>query len=404
MSTHGTVVVGAGLAAAHTVETLRSLDYADPITLIGDEVDRPYERPGLSKEFLKGETDAASLFVHEPTWYADHDVATRFGTTVTGLDLAHSAVTVDSGDNIRYDSLVLATGSSPRSLPIPGTDLDGVVSLRRIADSEAIRSAFGPGKRIVLIGAGWIGLEVASAAVQAGCTVTVLEYAPLPLQRVLGDELARYIDRVHKAHGVDLRTNVSVTGIEGRDGRATGVTTADGTVPADLVVMGVGAAPNTQLAASAGLDVDGGIHVDEHLRTANPNVLATGDVALAYNTLLGRALRVEHWDNAIRLGKLAAQSIVGTGEVYDWQPYFYTDQFDFGMEYVGHGSSDDDVHIRGDLDAGEFIAFWTSGGRVTAAMNVNIWDVNETLRGIVGREVPSSRLTDTSIPLEELAG
>ncbi len=402
MSTTGTVIVGAGLAGAKAAEKLRSLGYQEPITLIGDEPVRPYERPGLSKEVLMGKDTLDSLYVHDEGWADEHDVTTLFDTTVTALDLDNRRIGLSNGEGITYDRLVLATGSTPRLLPLDGMDANGVLTLRRMPDTEAIRQHFGEGRKLTIIGAGWIGLEVAAAARLAGTEVTVLEHADLPLKRVLGTRLAEYMLQLHRSKGVDLRVGVDVTAITSENGNVTGVDTSEGHVDADAVVVGVGAAPNTQLAASAGLEADGGVHVDEHLQTARPEVLAVGDIALAQNTAIGEPLRVEHWDNAMRQGELAAETIMGTGATYDWQPYFFTDQFDFGMEYVGHSGSDDDVHIRGDLDSGEFIAFWTNSGRVTAAMNVNIWDVNETLRGIVGHDVSPERLTDESIALEDI--
>lgn len=402
MSTHGTVIVGAGLAGAKVAEGLREGGYADPITLIGDEPERPYERPGLSKEVLLGADDASSLYVHDADWYENNSVTTRFGMAATALNLSDSTVSLENGDIIGYEHVVLATGSSPRMLPLNGSDLDGVHTMRRMPDTPAIKAHFGDGKKLVIIGAGWIGLEVAAAAKLAGTDVTVLEYAPLPLQRVLGDTLAAYMYDLHTDNGVDLRTKVSVTAITGTNGHVTGVDSSAGHFDADAVVIGVGAAPNTELAASAGLAVDNGVIVDEHLRTSHPAVLAVGDIALAQNTATRAPLRVEHWDNAMRQGQLAAQTILGSGAVYDWQPYFFTDQFDFGMEYVGHGSSDDDVHVRGNLGSGEFIAFWSNDGRVTAAMNVNIWDVNDDLRAVIGHEVTPGRLTNEDVALGDL--
>lgn len=224
----------------------------------------------------------------------------------------------------------------------------------------------------------------------------------MPLQRVLGDQLATHFADLHRSQGVDLRTNQQVAAILGRNGRVTGVRTGEGTVPADRVLIGVGARPNTELAEAAGLAVDNGVLVDEHLRTADPRVLAVGDVANAYNRTLGRHLRVEHWDNARRQGELAAATILGTGMVYDWQPYFYTDQFDLGMEYVGHASADDEVVIRGDQSSGEFIAFWLHEGTISAAMNVNIWDANDDLRALIGRTIARGRLADDGAPLTDL--
>ena len=399
----GTVVVGAGLAAAHVVATLREEGDDRPITLVGDEPDRPYERPPLSKGYLHGDTARDEVFVHAPGWYAEHGVETRFATTATAVDRAARTVTLSDGDVLGYDHLVLATGSSPRTVDVPGADLDGVRTLRRLPDSDALRDDLAARARLVIVGGGWIGLEVAAAARSAGCDVTVLEYAAQPLLRVLGPQLAAYFAAQHRAHGVDLRTGVGVQGFEGADGRVTGVRVGGALVPADVVLVGVGAAPNVGLAVAAGLAADArGIAVDEHLRTADPAVLAAGDVALAHNTALGHSLRVEHWDNAIRQGALAARSILGQDAVHDWQPYFYTDQYDLGMEYVGYADADDAVVVRGDPAGTELIVFWLRDGAVRAAMNVNVWDVNDQLRALVGRQIDPRRLARQDVPLDEL--
>ena len=412
MSQHrACVIVGAGLAAAHAVETLRADGWSDPIVLIGEEDERPYERPGLSKGVLLGQDEAETLFVHEEHWYAEHDVTTRFGERVERIDREAREVVLASGERIAYAALVLATGARPRLLDIPGADLAGVLTLRRMGDSAAIAAELVPGRRVVLVGAGWIGLEVAAAARLAGADVTVLEYAAQPLLRVLGDRLARHVAAMHRAHGVDLRTGVGVTAVEGAEGHVTGVRVGDGVggddevVPADVVIVGVGAAPATELAEGAGLPVDNGIVVDTHLRTSDPAIWAAGDVANALNATLG-PLRVEHWDNAIRQGKLVAASILGRDGGYDWQPYFYTDQYELGMEYVGRASGDDEVVIRGDLREGDatsaFIAFWQREGRVTAAMQANVWDTIDDLRALIGRVIPAERLRDEAIALSDL--
>lgn len=400
----GTVVVGAGLAAAHVVATLREQGYAEPVTLVGDEVDRPYERPPLSKSYLQGASPRDQVFVHEADWYADHGIETRFGAAVTAVDRAARTVQLADGTALAYDHLVLATGSSPRTLDVPGAGLAGVHTLRRLADSDALREELATRSRLVVAGGGWIGLEVAAAARLAGLDVTVLEYAAQPLLRVLGPELGAFFADLHREHGVDLRTGVGVEAFEGSAGRVTGVRAAGEVVPADVVLVGVGAAPNVGLAARAGLATDpaGGIPVDEHLRTADPAVLAAGDVAQAHNTALGHSLRVEHWDNAIRQGALAARSILGQDAVHDWQPYFYTDQYDLGMEYVGYADSDDSVVIRGDRGTREIVAFWLRDGCVRAAMNVNVWDVNDQLRALVGRHIEPARLADEDVPLDAL--
>lgn len=398
----GIVVIGGGLTAAKAVETLREEGFDGAITLIGDESERPYERPPLSKDYLQGKSTSDDLFVHDEGWYGEHAVETRFGDAAVSIDRELRTVTLSSGDTVRYEHLLLATGSRPNALGIPGADLGGVFSLRRIGDSDQIRAAFAEAKKLVVIGAGWIGLETAAAARAAGLEVTVLEYAPLPLQRVLGDELAQYFAELHRRNGVDLRTSVSVTEIVGTDGRVSAVRVGDESFPADMVIVGVGISPNTEIASAAGLAVDNGVTVDERLRTSDPTIFAAGDVANARNTALGANIRVEHWDNAIRQGQLAAKSMLGETVSYDWQPYFYTDQFDLGMEYVGYASAGDNVVIRGDKASGEFIAFWLSNGVLKAGMNVNVWDVNDEIRALIGTTVDPDRLADPQIPLTGL--
>jgi 3-phenylpropionate/trans-cinnamate dioxygenase ferredoxin reductase subunit len=401
-ATSSIVIIGAGLAAAKAVETLREEGFAGAITLVGDEAERPYERPALSKDYLQGKSSVEDLFVHGDTWYRDHDIDARFGEAASSIDRTSRTVTLESGGTVAYDRLLLATGSRPNRLTVPGADLDGVFSLRRIGDSDRIRAAFADATKVVVIGAGWIGLETAAAARIAGLDVTVLEYAPLPLARVLGEELAGYFADLHRRNGVDLRTSVAVTGLGGAGGRVSGVRIGDEEIAADMVIVGVGVSPNTELASAAGLEVDNGIVVDERLRTSDSAVFAAGDVANAFNPTLGGRLRVEHWDNAIRQGQLAGRTMIGKDGSYDWQPYFYTDQYDLGMEYVGRGGESDEVVIRGDKDSGEFIAFWLAGEQVTAGMNVNVWDVNDDIRALVGGSVDRARLADPGVPLTEV--
>lgn len=398
--TNGLLVVGAGLAAGTLISTLRELGDDRPITLVGDEPELPYERPGLSKGVLLGNDEVDSLYVHDQAWYDEHAVDTLLGEVVTALDLPSGTATLGHGGTLAWDDVVLATGAEPRLLPLPGVELDGIHTLRRIPDALRLKQLLAPGLRLVVVGAGWIGLEVAAAARQAGADVTVLEYADVPLRAVMGDDLGGYFAALHRRAGVDLRTGVRVGGFEG-EGAVTGVRLDGEVVPADHVVVGVGAAPNTMLAEQAGLPVGDGVLVDDRLR-AGEHVYAVGDVASAQHATLGR-LRVEHWDNARRQGRLAAQVLAGKDGRYDWQPYFYTDQFDLGMEYVGRGSADDDVVVRGERESGEFLAFWQRDGVVTAAMNVNIWDVNDRLRTLVGRRVDPGLLRDTSVDLADLA-
>ncbi|HSN12295.1 MAG TPA: FAD-dependent oxidoreductase, partial [Propionibacteriaceae bacterium] len=349
---------------------------------------------------LMGKDDVGSLYVHDAGWYESNHVDTRLDDAAVAIDVAARTVQLASGARLDFDDLVIATGARPRTLDLPGATLSGVHMLRRIPDCLSLRESFGEGRRLVVIGAGWIGLEVAAAARLAGTQVTVLEHDDVPLKRALGERMGSYFARLHRDHGVDLRTGVTVSAIEG-SGTVSGVRMGDELVPADLVLVGVGAVPNTELAQQAGLALDNGLAVDERLHAA-PHVLAVGDVANALNTSLGTRLRVEHWDNAIRQGRLAGEVLLGKDSRYDWQPYFFTDQYDLGMEYVGHSGVDDEVVLRGSEQSGEFIAFWLRDQVVTAAMNVNIWDVNDDLRALVGRRVEPDRLVDASVPLKEV--
>ncbi|MCX4718234.1 NAD(P)/FAD-dependent oxidoreductase [Streptomyces virginiae] len=401
------VIVGASLAGAKAAQTLREEGFDGPVVLLGDENERPYERPPLSKGYLLGKDERDTVYVHPPQWYAEHDVDLRLGATVTAVDPAGHEVTLADGSRIGYGKLLLTTGSSPRRLTVPGADLDGVLYLRRLADSDRLKQAFESASRIVVIGAGWIGLETAAAARAAGVEVTVLEMAELPLLRVLGREVAQVFADLHTDHGVDLRFGVQVAEITGADGRATGVLLADGSrITADAVIVGVGITPNTQLADAAGLEVDNGIRVDAHLRTSHPDIYAAGDVANAFHPLLGKHIRVEHWANAVNQPQVAAKAMLGRDVAYDRVPYFFTDQYDLGMEYTGYVEPGgyDQVVFRGRRDTREFIAFWLSDGRVLAGMNVNVWDVTDPIRALVtsGQAVDAKELADVNVPLTQL--
>jgi len=403
------VVVGAGLAGAKTVEGLRERGYDGRLVLLGTETERPYERPPLSKGYLQGSDERDGAFVHAADWYAAHDVDLRLGTTVASVDLAARDVVDGSGTRTRWDHLVLATGSEPRRLDVPGAHLDGVVHLRTLDDSDRLRALLAAGKHVVVIGGGWIGLEVAAAARAAGCTVSVLVRDPLPLLGVLGPELAAMFADLHRENGVDLRTRTEVSEIVAAgDGTHVGaVELADGTlVDADLVVVGIGAAPRVDLARSIGLHVEDGVVVDAHLRSSNAHVLAVGDIARAHHPFYGTHVRVEHWANALNQPATAAATIVGADEPFDKLPYFFTDQFDLGMEYVGYVGAHgyDEVVVRGDLQSRELIAFWRRDGRVLAGMNVNVWDVVDDVQALIrsGAVIDHHRLADPDVPLPDL--
>jgi 3-phenylpropionate/trans-cinnamate dioxygenase ferredoxin reductase subunit len=402
------VIVGASLAGAKAAETLRSEGFDGNIVLVGVESDRPYERPPLSKDYLQGKSEKVKIYVHDESWYADNNVELRLGTRATAIDPSAHTVTFDSGDRLSYTKLLLTTGSTPRHLNIPGANLDGVFSLRTVGDSEALRDAISKRGRVVVIGAGWIGLETAAAARGYGADVTIIEPQETPLHAVLGAELGEVFAQLHRDNGVDLRVRTGVQEFRG-DKRVTQVVTDKGDeLEADTVIVGVGIRPNVELAEAAGLAVDNGVLVDALLQTTDPDVYAAGDVANAHNPLLGRNLRVEHWSNALNGGPAAARSMLGKGEPYDRVPYFFSDQYDLGMEYSGLATPGDydEVVYRGDKDKREFIAFWLKDRRLLAGMNVNVWDVTDPIQKIIRSqvEVDPKKLADPSTSLEELAG
>ncbi|GAB3304440.1 FAD-dependent oxidoreductase [Geodermatophilus aquaeductus] len=400
------VLVGGGLAGAKAAETLRAEGFDGRVVLVAGEPELPYERPPLSKGYLLGSAERESARVHEPGWYEANDVELRTGVAAVGLDVAARRVELATGEEMAYDRLLLATGASARRLPVRGADLDGVRYLRTLADADRLRADLADGGRqLVVVGGGWIGLEVAAAARSRGNAVTVVEPQPTPLHAVLGQRMGEVFARLHRQHGVDLLTGTTVREIRGAGGRVTAVVTdRDVGLPADLVVVGIGAVPHTQLAASAGLEVDNGVVTDHALRASAPGVFAAGDVAASFSLLYGRHLRVEHWANALHGGPAAARSMLGQDVTYDRVPYFFTDQYDLGMEYSGLSGPGDTVVCRGDPEDGGFIAFWTSDGHVTAAMNVDVWDVTAPLQALVRsrQRVPAAALADPDAPLESL--
>ena len=398
------VIVGAGMAGGKAVETLREEGFDGRVVLLGAEPERPYERPPLSKDYLRGEAERSSVYLQEDAgWYGEHDVELRTAAHVASLDVAARAVVLADDERIDYDALLLATGAEPRRPPIPGTDLEGVHVLRTLEDSDALRGVLDAGGRLVVVGAGWIGCEVSASARQRGMDVALVEPQSVPLEGVLGPELGAFYRDVHADHGVQLHLRTGVEAIEG-DGRAERVRTSDGTVlDCTAVLVAVGVAPRTGLADGV-LDVENGILVDASLRASADGVFAAGDVANHDHPLFGR-LRVEHWANALEQGPSAARAMLRSDVVYDRVPYFFSDQYDVGMEYAGHSLPGDEVVFRGDPATREFIAFWMRDGRVTAGMNVNVWDVNEHLQELVrsGASVDPDRVRDPDVPLDELA-
>jgi 3-phenylpropionate/trans-cinnamate dioxygenase ferredoxin reductase subunit len=407
MATNRIVIAGAGLAGAKTAEALRGQGFDGRITLVGNETHRPYDRPPLSKDYLAGKSDRDAVFVHQSGWYADNEIDLRLGMEVTGIDRRGRKVMLADDDSLPYDRLLLATGATPCRLPLPGADAPGVHYLRRLEDSESLQNVIRRSERLVVIGAGWIGLEVAATARTAGLEVTVVESAELPLLRVLGPEVAAIFAQLHRDHGVDLRFGAQVSEITHSAGQVDGVRLGDGShLPADAVLVAIGVEPNTGLAADAGLDVHNGIVVDDTLHTNDTHILAAGDVANVFHPVLGRHIRVEHWANALNQPAAAATAMLTGAASYRELPYFYTDQYDLGMEYTGYVEPGeyDQVVFRGNTEAREFVAFWLRDNRVLAGMNVNVWDVVDPINALIrsGGKVDPAHLADPSHPLGEV--
>ena len=401
------IILGASLAGAKAAETLRAEGFAGRVILVGEEPDVPYERPPLSKGYLLGTEERDKAFVHERAWYDEQNIELRTGLRAEKLDPGAHVVTMATGERLDYGKLLLTTGSVVRRLQVPGVDLDGVHYLRRIEQADALRGVLVEGARLVVVGGGWIGLEVTAAARTHGASVTLVEVGSLPLQGALGDELAQVFADLHAEHGVDMRLSTGVREITGSGGRVASVTLDEGrSVPADAVVVGIGITPAVDLAQAAGLAVDNGVLVDAALRTSDPDIYAAGDVANAYNPLLGRRVRVEHWANALHGGPAAARSMLGQDVVFDRVPYFFSDQYDLGMEFSGYAEPGayDQVVFRGDVPGREFVAFWLADGRVLAGMNVNVWDVTSDIQRLVrsGSPVDPDRLRNLAIPLSDL--
>ena len=402
-SNHTFVIVGAGYAGAKAAEKLRSEGFDGRVVLVGEEPDRPYARPPLSKGYLRGEGDRP--YLRDEAFYEENAIELRTSTRATELDVNGSALSLSDGERLRFDRLLLVTGAEPRRLPVPGADLDGVLRLREVRDSDAIRDRLQGGGPLVVVGAGWIGSEVAASARELGSDVTVVERGQVPLEHVLGPTVGEIYAGIHSDHGVRLVAGAQIEALEG-ESSVEGVRLADGrTIAAATVVVGVGVAPRTDLAAAAGLPVENGIVVDEYLRTEVPSIFAAGDVANAHHPMYGRHLRVEHLMTARHQSEAAALSMLGTGEPYARVPYFFSDQYDVAMEYSGHATSWDEVVLRGDVAGREFIAFWVESGRVVAGMNVNVPGVSDEIQELVrsGSEVDTMGLRDPSVPLDAVA-
>jgi 3-phenylpropionate/trans-cinnamate dioxygenase ferredoxin reductase subunit len=400
------VIVGASLAGAKAAEELRAQGFDGRVVLLGAEPERPYERPPLTKDYLRGESPREQAYVHEQAFYSAQQIEFETGARVAAIDPGASRVSLADGRELGYEKLLLATGAEPRRIPIPGADLDGVHYLRTLEDCDVLRGRMATSARAVVVGAGWIGSEFAASACQLGIEVTVVDPLALPLQRVFGTEIGTFYRDLHREHGIELDLADAVESFEG-EGALERVRTASGmTIECDFAVVAIGVTPRIELASSAGLEVANGIVVTEGLQTSAPNVFAAGDVANAWHPFFSQRIRVEHWANASDQGAAAARAMLGQPTSYERVPYFFSDQYEVGMEYSGYATQWDEVVFRGERDSGEFIAFWLADGRVLAGMNVNVWDVNEHIQALVrSRErVDVAALCDTGTPLQSLAG
>ncbi|HXD65857.1 MAG TPA: FAD-dependent oxidoreductase [Solirubrobacteraceae bacterium] len=406
MSKQTFVIVGASLAGAKAAGELRERGFDGRVVLVGAESERPYERPPLSKEYLQGTSERQKAYVHDEAFYDQQDIELRLGTAAESIDPASATVTLAGGEELSYDALLLTTGAQPRVISVPGAELGGVHYLRTFDDCDALRERLSAGSgRVAVVGAGWIGSEFAASARGAGLDVTVIDPLALPNERVFGAEVGAFYRDVHLSHGVEMVLEDGVDRLEG-DGSVSAVRTVSGRrVECDFAVIGVGVIPRVGLAEAAGLTVENGVQVDAALKTSADNVFAAGDVANAWYPFYDRHIRVEHWANALNQGPAAARSMLGEAVSYDRIPYFYSDQYDVGMEYSGYTTDWDEVVFRGDREGGEFVAFYLADGRVVAGMNVNVWDVNEHVQALIRsrRRVDADALRDTDTPLESLA-
>ena len=406
MSSQTFVIVGASLAGAKAAEGLRGRGFDGRIVLVGTETELPYERPPLSKDYLRGESEREKAYVHPAEFYSDNEIELMLDTTVSEIDPDASRVTFAGGGEIAYDKLLLTTGSEPRRIPVPGAELDGIHYLRTLPDCDVLRERLDAGGRVAVVGSGWIGSEFAASARQRGLDVALIDSLQVPYEKILGTEIGSFFADVHAEHEVELLMGQGVDGFEG-DGAVRSVRTSGGeNVQCDFAVVAIGIAPRVALAQDAGAAIDNGVAVDERLQTSLPNVYAAGDVASAWHPFFEQRIRVEHWANALNQGPTAAGAMLGDQAGYDRLPYFFSDQYDVGMEYSGFATTWDQVVFRGDRDGGEFVAFWLTDGRVVGGMNVNVWDVNEHVQALIRsrRQVDVNALTDPDTPLESLAG
>jgi 3-phenylpropionate/trans-cinnamate dioxygenase ferredoxin reductase subunit len=400
------IIVGASVAGAKAAEELRAQGFDGRVVLLGSELERPYERPPLTKDYLREESPREKAYVHEPGFYAEQQIELETDAAVTAIDPRGSRVTLADGRELGYDRLLLTTGAEPRRIRIAGAELDGVHYLRTLEDCDVLRERLLKGGRVVVVGGGWIGSEFAASARQRDLEVTVVDPQQVPLERLFGTRVGAFYRDVHHSHGVELLLGEGVETFEGERAVRAVRTSAGRAIECDFVVVGIGVVPRIGLAEQAGLATENGVAVDESLVSSEPRIFAAGDVASAWHPFYGERIRVEHWANAFNQGPAAARAMLGQPVSYDRIPYFFSDQYDVGMEYSGYAPAWDEVVFRGDPADGEFVAFWLRDGRVAAGMNVNVWDVNEHVQSLIRsrQRIDAAALRDADVPLDSLLG
>ena len=398
------VIIGAGLAGASAAIALREHNADGGVMLIGAEDDPPYERPPLSKGYLRGAVPLEKLLVRPAAFYPDHNIDTLFGSRVSGVDASRRIVDIEGGRRVPYDSLLIATGARNRQAAIPGSDLEGVHSLRSIRDADRLRAAMAPGRSAVVAGMGFIGCEVAASLRHEQVGVTAIDPGKFPLARILGDAVGARLAALHESYGVRTIFNDSVAAIEGRGRVEAVVTTAGLRIPCELVVIGVGVEPAVDFLDGSGVHLDNGVVVDEYCATNIAGIHAAGDVANHYHRVFGRHIRVEHWQNAMRQGAAAAKNMLGLHEAYDEIPWFWSDQYDANLQYAGYHTSYDELVVRGTLDSASFAVFYMNGGVIAAVAAVNnARDVRRAMPLIKARRpVDPARLRDDRVDLRQL--
>lgn len=395
------VIVGAGHAGGQAAASLRQDGYDGEIVIIGDEPHIPYQRPPLSKQYLSGEQGIERVYLRPAKFYEDKNITLKTGVRVEAIDTAAKTVTTGAGETLAYDKLLLATGTRPRRLTIPGSDLRGIHYLRTIDDVDGIREDMAPGRRLVVVGGGYIGLEVAAVAVKAGLEVHVLEMEQRILQRVTTPRMSAFYQQLHESRGVHIHCGAGATAFQG-DGHVTAVLCGERTYPADIVIVGIGVLPNVEEARAAGIDCDNGIVVDDHCRTSAPDVFAAGDCTNHPNPLLGRRLRLESVPNAMDQARVASANMCGGDKTYAAIPWFWSDQYELKLQMVGFSADGDTEVVRGDMEKNQFAVFYLEDGRMVAADAVNSPKEFMICKQLIGRPVDPAVLADPDADLKTL--